>query len=436
MSVHAWKDASIPKKQLALNLQELTSKDRYPDHWKCILKMIPTTHRIIDIGCGVGSIARLLEQEGFSNSYLGIDFSESMIECASQQWKNHTFVVGDVMNLTDVRDTDIILCNGLLDILPNAVEVLRKILGYKARHVILSRVYVGAREEHGVYDAYGIPVPKYTFSQDIFHTIIKEHGYSIQRSDSTFFLTRMKNIAIIVPTRTRPGNIQRMHEQWFRITDATIPTECVIVLDEDDEKNYPRLDGFRYIVVKTSGTRGVVYPLNHAALQICDQYEYLGFWGDDHYPLTPNWNSLMYQALQKQGPCAMVYGDDGIQGINLPTHVVMDSKIVTTFGYMGHPAFRHLHVDDFWKYVGMYLGTLIYMPNVKIEHKHYCNNKAPMDALYATNNSEEAFLHGHTALHDVIKNVDFIAKIETLKRMKQTPPEKRTPLLPFLNIQP
>jgi hypothetical protein len=243
----------------------------------------------------------------------------------------------------------------------------------------------------------------------------------------------MKQIAILIPTRTRPQNINRLHQQWSTITDISITTDCVIVLDEDDESNYPRLEGFRYIVVKSNGTRGVVYPLNQAALQLCEEYEYLGFWGDDHYPLSSNWNLHMYNSLKERGPCAMVYGDDGIQGINLPTHILMDSRIVKTFGYMGHPMFKHLYVDDFWKYIGMYLGTLIYMNDIKIEHRHYCNNKAPVDELYAINNSQHAFSYGQSVLNTIINNEEFMNTLKILKQQVSRLPEKRTPLLPFLN---
>lgn len=224
----------------------------------------------------------------------------------------------------------------------------------------------------------------------------------------------MKHIAIIIPTRSRPSNIQRLHDQWHRITDKSITTDCIIVLDDDNESEYPRLEGFRYIVVHNT-VRGVVNPLNQAAMQVCNEYEYLGFWGDDHFPLTPSWNLMFYIALKQKGMYAMVYGDDGIQGQNLPTHVVMDSLIVRKLGYMGHPEFRHLYVDDFWKYIGNYFGTLMYMDGVKIEHKHYCNGKAPMDDLYSVNNSDVAFNSGRDAYHKVVNSPEFQATIWGMK---------------------
>ena len=194
VKVDNWKNASIPTHQLALNLRELSSKSTYPPHWKSILAMIPSEDRIVDIGCGVGSIAGLVEREGLTNSYLGIDFSDNMIQCATQHWKTYNFKVGDVMNLDDIRENDILLCNGLLDIMPNGTQSLYKILSYKAKYAILSRINIGLVEKHETYNAYGIIVPKYTYSRNTFYNIINESGYSVKKVDNstgTYLLKRV-----------------------------------------------------------------------------------------------------------------------------------------------------------------------------------------------------------------------------------------------------
>lgn len=224
----------------------------------------------------------------------------------------------------------------------------------------------------------------------------------------------MKQIAIIIPSRTRPANIQRIHEQWFRVTDKTITTDCVVVLDDDNESEYSRLEGFRYIVVHNT-VGGAVNPLNQAAMQICNEYEYIGFWGDDMFPLTPDWNWWFYIILKNRGKYAMVYGNDGYQGERLPTQIIMDSSIIKKLGYMGHPEFKHMYVDDFWKYLGNYLGTLVYMKNVSIEHKHFSLGKAPEDELYTLYNTYEVFEHGRQVYAKVINSHEFQ---ETLKVMK------------------
>jgi hypothetical protein len=167
--------------------------------------------------------------------------------------------------------------------------------------------------------------------------------------------------------------------------------------------------------------RGAVNPLNQAALQLCNDYEYLGFWGDDMVPLTPDWNWWFYIRLKNRGKYAMVYADDGYQGERLPTQIVMDSSLVKRLGYMGHPEFRHLYVDDFWKYLGNYLGTLVYVKNVSIEHKHFSLGKAPEDELYTLHNSQTAFQNGRESYGKVINSDDFQQILKAMKDELQIP---------------
>jgi SAM-dependent methyltransferase len=47
-----------------------------------VLDMIPREARILDLGCGNGELARELARRGFAGEYVGIDFSEGLIEAA------------------------------------------------------------------------------------------------------------------------------------------------------------------------------------------------------------------------------------------------------------------------------------------------------------------------------------------------------------------
>lgn len=225
----------------------------------------------------------------------------------------------------------------------------------------------------------------------------------------------MNKIAIIIPTRERPQKINDLHKIWFNMLDTTCTTDCIIVLDEDNEETYPRLPGFIYMIVKTGTQKGANYPLNQAAHSLCNNYEYIGFWGDDHVPRTQNWNSIMYEVLNTNKPYAIGYGNDLFQKQNLPTQVIMDSKYIQTLGYMSHPSFSHLFIDNFWKFMGIYMGNLNYMDNVIIEHLHYSLGKCPFDNMYAINNSSQAYSVGCIIFNNVITDSVFISQLKTMK---------------------
>jgi hypothetical protein len=197
----------------------------------------------------------------------------------------------------------------------------------------------------------------------------------------------MKQIAILIPSRDRNHKIERLYKLWFEFIDDSITTDCIIVLDEDNEHTYTRMPNFKYEVVKSNGTRGITFPINQAATKYCEEYEYIGFWGDDHRPNTPNWNSIMYEKLNATKPYSMVYGNDLLQGAKIPTEIIMDSLYIKKLGYMVYPTIRHLYSDDYWMFLGKYMNNIHYLPDVIIEHEHYSCGKSEKDALYAELNN-------------------------------------------------
>jgi hypothetical protein len=231
----------------------------------------------------------------------------------------------------------------------------------------------------------------------------------------------MKSIAIIIPTRERNHKIKKLHEQWFNILDPNVSTDCVIVLDSDNEKTYDRLPGFIYHVINPNpnGSKGAVYPLNEVANKIYNDYEYLGFWGDDHYPQTQNWNSIMYEVLCKNAPFSMVYCDDLIQGEKLPTEIIMDSLFIEEFKFMAHPSLTHLYCDDIWKYTGQKVENLHYISHVIIEHLHCCVGKSENDNMYQINNSSECFSLNNAIYNTIIHSQEFNEKLNEIKNKKE-----------------
>ena len=81
-------------------------------------------------------------------------------------------------------------------------------------------------------------------------------------------------------------------------------------------------------------------------------------------------------------PDKIVYGDDGINGMNLPTHPFIGGDLVRKVGYIAPPDVNHWYVDNFWKELGMAMDCLDYMPGIKTNHHHFINGKAKEDSTY------------------------------------------------------
>lgn len=199
-------------------------------------------------------------------------------------------------------------------------------------------------------------------------------------------------LAVIVPTRGRPQNAARL-AQAFRDTDA-LNALPVFVADIDD----PELDGYRRLldeekiprlmIQDRSRGKGLCAALNYAAVRYAEIYEAVGFMGDDHMPRTLGWDDRMIDALDSLEP-RIVYGNDLLQGANLPTAVFMQSRMVTAMEMMAPADMRHLYLDNFWKELGEALGGLVYLPDVVIEHLHPVNGKAAWDERYQVVNAPE-----------------------------------------------
>lgn len=210
----------------------------------------------------------------------------------------------------------------------------------------------------------------------------------------------------VVPSRGRPDNVNRLINA-FR--DTRSKTFLHVALDTDD----PELAGYRDMLTRQghipwlrvsvrkrrSTADGMVSVLNLVA---CDLAKYshsaIGFMGDDHVPVTPNWDSQLEQEIAVNRNL-VVYGNDLLQGANLPTAVLLDSRVIRALGYMAPPTFQHLYVDNVWLLWGRRLNAISYRGDVIIEHMHPVLYKAPTDTRYEAVNSSAMWSRDEAAYH-------------------------------------
>ncbi len=220
----------------------------------------------------------------------------------------------------------------------------------------------------------------------------------------------MADLVVIVPSRGRPEAAADLAEA-FRET-CTADTRLVFVVDADDpavSRYYPdpvRLDGLAslrrasdaishgevampaqsqgqptFVVVAENQPGTMVAALNEAAVASAVQGQWfaVGFMGDDHRPRTHGWDKLYLEALRELRT-GIVYGNDLLQGENLPTQCAMTADIIRTLGYMAPPTLRHMYVDNYWRDLGRIARCLRYLPDVVVEHMHPLAGKADWDA--------------------------------------------------------
>jgi hypothetical protein len=197
----------------------------------------------------------------------------------------------------------------------------------------------------------------------------------------------------LVPTRGRPANALRLIHAWTQLTSPR--TRLQFILDEDDpeRENYEKmfldrsldLDLFGWTVDERRRLGGT---LNHYAPHLAQTADVIGFMGDDHVPRTHHWDNILMAFIASR-MAHVVYGNDLVQGVNLPTAVMLDSRIVQTLGWMVPPGLVHMYMDNWWRDLGAALGSIRYEPLCVIEHMHPIAGQVPWDDRYVDANDGE-----------------------------------------------
>lgn len=195
--------------------------------------------------------------------------------------------------------------------------------------------------------------------------------------------------ALIVPSRSRPQNIRRLHEALIK-TESKV--DLYVGLDADD----PNLDEYKILEAELDNVTLDISPerqrfgptLNRIALELADKYLYLIWLGDDHLPRTKHWDEQYRRELEKIR-VGMVYGDDLIQGINIPTQMGFTSNLVKALGYAVPEGFIHLFIDNYFLELCKAIDKVVYRPDVVVQHIHYSVGGAEEDLTYKEANSSE-----------------------------------------------
>lgn len=195
----------------------------------------------------------------------------------------------------------------------------------------------------------------------------------------------MRDLLIITPSRGRPQRLREMLDAVFATAEAD--TDVAVAIDDDEPADYsPAWQVKHNRVMWFTGHRNTLSRwTNRLALDpdIGGKYRALASLGDDHIPRTPGWDRLLLEAIDQMGGTGIAYGDDTIMGERLPTAPVISRDIVYALGWMCEPSLRHMFVDNAWGDLGREAGCVAYVPEVVIEHCHWCVGKSALDATYA-----------------------------------------------------
>lgn len=223
-------------------------------------------------------------------------------------------------------------------------------------------------------------------------------------------------MCVVVPSRGRPENADRLAKAFI---DTNAESDLYIVIDNDDPKwnEYAKNESLT-VLPADNKTGGCAASLNTGAVLLLDVtkfplYDYFVFMGDDHLPRTKNWDKALIQTLGLQ--TGIAYGDDLLQGENLPTAFAMTRDLVNELRGMTFPGCIHLYFDNFVKQLGIDLKCLRYLPDVIIEHLHPVAGKAEMDEGYTRVNQPKWYEEDLLTLQKYIRSQEYADLVNKFK---------------------
>jgi len=213
----------------------------------------------------------------------------------------------------------------------------------------------------------------------------------------------MTEMALIVPSRGRPKNIQRLYNA---LVETESDVDLYVGIDQDDPaiEQYLQLQFDTDITMVVSPERKRFGPtLNTISKYIANEYPFLAWCGDDHLPRTKKWDERYRDELKRMN-AGIVYGNDLVQGINIPTQMGFTSNIVKALGYAVPEGFIHLFIDNYFLELGKALDGVSYLEDVIVQHFHPCVGNAEQDLTYREANSPENWTNDQRRFHEYMEN--------------------------------
>lgn len=201
-------------------------------------------------------------------------------------------------------------------------------------------------------------------------------------------VTMSKRMVIIVPTRSAGGirvlTLDRLIESWEK---TRVSSDMIVGIDDDEWEIYPKKE-HPNLYYRSYSRTGYCDKLNSMCRSIAaddyntsDRYDIIGHLSDDHVFTNDMWDELIPDWIEHRG-MGVCYGNDLLQGENLPTAPFISWNIIKALGFMCPPGLKHMFVDNFWKDLGIRLDCLKYFPEIITEHMHWSNGKTIQDAQY------------------------------------------------------
>jgi|TARA_R110000824_G_scaffold72664_3_gene185366 trans-aconitate methyltransferase len=181
--IDSWKNSKNAfLHQLQINKEAIANgeAERVP-HWVNLINYIKTHNpkRIVDVGCGIGCYYPVLEN--LDVEYIGYDYSQHAIDIAKKEWGgNFVCKLYQEIMPEDIHSGDLIVANGLTDILPEGDKCIEHLLSLDANELLIQRIRITEQPNYfKEYMAYGIMTYEFYHNREQLMSTIDYYGYKL-----------------------------------------------------------------------------------------------------------------------------------------------------------------------------------------------------------------------------------------------------------------
>lgn len=212
----------------------------------------------------------------------------------------------------------------------------------------------------------------------------------------------------IIKSFNRPQQCGRLIEQ-LKATGMTTPGVLIV-------NGCEMADAYRQIALPDNWETvwieqniGTCAPLN----QYFDSHPFEPWYGvidDDEWVTTPEWDKKLIEAA---GSWNVAHGDDGWQSeARLHGFVTIGGELMRAVGYYCIPGLWHWYGEAMWEMLAKEIPFRRFTPEVRTEHRHWINNRAPVDPTYISGQSRR---REDLVVFQNWLNTDFPAAVQRIK---------------------
>lgn len=188
-------------------------------------------------------------------------------------------------------------------------------------------------------------------------------------------------ISILVPTRNRPKNVERLISSAYTTSD--LPIEFFFYIDNDDPARHVTIDIMNYC--GAHWIMGERITLSDMWNELADAatHDILMHCGDDIVFRTSGWDTRVVETFESHpDKLILVHGDDGFQHDQVATHGFYHRNWIEVLGRFVPPYFSSDYNDLWLTEVANALGRRVYLPDVYTEHMHPAAGKGELDQTH------------------------------------------------------